>query len=91
VLKHIDEQNPSGFRFELTAAEMNAGYVAFLTGPIEGTISLADNSAAYDVSDDVIPVLAEHVGQLHIAIIEEHHAAGRFLDVEVPDIEDVSL
>lgn len=90
MIKHPDPNSQSGFRFELTQEEHDAGLVAFLTGPIAGTIALP-NGSAYDVSDDAIPVKAEDVGHLHVAIHRAHHAAGRFLDHPVPALEDVSL
>jgi hypothetical protein len=89
MIKHTDPQAPSGFRYELTVDEMNDGYVAFLTGPIEGTLSLPDNSAAYDVTPGAIAVKAEHVEPLALAILREHHANGRFLDAEEPSLADV--
>jgi hypothetical protein len=84
--------NPDGtprFHYELTQAELDDGYAVFVTGPIAGDIAVA--GTAYDVSEGAIPVKVEHVGALHIAIHKAHHAAGRFLDVPVPDVKDVSL
>jgi hypothetical protein len=79
------------FNFELTQEEHDAGYVAFVTGPIiNGTISLP-SGAAYDVTENIIPVKREHVGELHIAIHKLHHAAGRMLDVPVPALSEVEL
>jgi hypothetical protein len=90
VLKHIDPTSPSGFRFELTQEEHDAGMVAFLTGPIAGTISLP-SGGAYDVTEDAVAVHRYHVGEFHVALHKAHHAAGRFLDAPVPELEAVSL
>jgi hypothetical protein len=90
MLKHVDPSSASGFRYELTQEEHDSGFVAFLTGPIAGTISLP-SGAAYDVTEDCIAVKNEDVGELHVAIHKAHHAAGRFLDAPVPDLADVSL
>ena len=80
MIKHPDPNAPSGFRFELTQDDIAAGHtVALLTGPISGTMSLADGSA-YDVSEEAIPARPEHVEELEHAIHRAHHAAGRFLD-----------
>jgi hypothetical protein len=88
------EINPDGserFHYELTAEDMDAGRtVAFITGPIAGTMSMPDGEA-YDVTDNIIAVKPEHVGHLHVAIHKAHHAAGNLLDVDVPDVDDVSL
>ena len=41
MLKHSDPDSPSGFRFELTAEDIDNGHGAILmTGPIAGTIAL---------------------------------------------------
>ena len=90
MLKHLDETTPTGFRFELTGEEHAAGMVAFLTGPISGTV-VVDDGTTYDVTEFAIPVPREHVGMLHVAIHKAHHAAGRFLDHPVPELADVSL
>jgi hypothetical protein len=94
MLKEYIGDNPDGsphFRFTLTQAEMDAGYTdMFNTGPISGVLTLDDGSR-YDVTDACIPVKAEHVGQLHVAVHLAHHANGRFLDVPVPALEDVEL
>ena len=80
MIKHPDPNAPSGFRFELTQDDAASGHtVAMLTGPISGTMSLADGSA-YDVTEDAIPVKPEHLAELQTAIHRAHHAAGRFLD-----------
>lgn len=79
------------FNYTLTQQEHDAGYVAFMVGPvISGTVSLP-NGAAYDVSETAIPVKYEDVGHMHIALHKQHHAAGRFLEHPVPDLADVSL
>lgn len=93
MIKHTGQDTPSGFRFELTQEERDAGFVALITGPISGTIGIFDGAEnhAYDVTDDHIAVKAEHLGLLKLAIHKAHHAAGRFLDVPVPDVADVSL
>jgi hypothetical protein len=84
MIKHPDSNSPSGFRYELETSDVSAGRsVAFLTGPISGTMSLPDGSA-YDVSEEVIAVAPEHVHELHRAIHKAHHAAGRFLDAPLP-------
>ncbi len=84
VIKHNDANSPSGFRYELEAADVAAGRNALmLTGPIAGTMSLSDGSA-YDVSEEAIAVKNEHLDELHRAIHKAHHAAGRFLDVPLP-------
>lgn len=90
MIKHPDPNSPSGFRYELTPEELKAGHAAFITGPISGTIALSTGSA-YDVSEEIIPVKYEDVGHLHVAIHRAHHAAGRFLDVPVPDVASLSL
>jgi hypothetical protein len=90
MIKHVDPSSASGFRFELTQEEHDSGMVAFLTGPIAGTISLP-SGAAYDVTEDAVAVHKDHVGELHVAIHKAHHAAGRFLDVPVPELADVSV
>lgn len=85
MIVHPDPSSPSGKRYELTADEMATGLTAaFLTGPISGTIAMADG-AAYDVTDEVIPVRPEHVKELQLAIHKSHHAAGRFLDAPLPN------
>jgi hypothetical protein len=84
MIKHPDANSPSGFRYELEASDMAAGKsVAFLTGPISGTMPLSDGSA-YDVSEEIIAVAPEHRDELHRAIHRAHHAAGRFLDAPLP-------
>jgi hypothetical protein len=93
MLKQQEGSNPDGtphWHYTLTQEEHDAGYAALFTGPIAGTLSLPDG-AAYDVSEDCIPVKAEHVGELHLAIHRAHHAAGRFLDVPLPELKDVAL
>lgn len=85
-----NDDGTARFHYTLTEAEVADGYVAFMTGPIAGTVSLADGTA-YDVTDDFVAAKAEHVGELHVAIHRMHHAAGRFLDVPVPALEDVAL
>jgi hypothetical protein len=93
MLKELVSTNPDGsphYRFELTQDEHDSGLVALMTGPIAGPLTL-DDGTTYDVTDTFIPVKREHVGPLHIAIVESHHANGRFLDVPVPKLEDVSL
>jgi hypothetical protein len=88
MIKHIEPSSPSGFRYELTQDEHEAGYVLFMTGPIAGTISLS-TGAAYDVSEDHIAVKEVDVGHLLVAIAKAHHAAGRFLDAPVPELPEV--
>ncbi len=93
MIKHNDGTNEDGtprFRFELTQEEHDAGLVAFVTGPISGTIGISDGSA-YDVTEWAIPVKREHVGEMHVAIHKSHHAAGRFTDAPLPDAADLSL
>ena len=93
MLKEYKGQNPDGsphFAFELTQAEVDAGLVAFMTGPIAGVVTL-DDGTRYDVTDGAIPLLAEHVGLLHVAIHRAHHANGRFLDIPIPALADVQL
>ncbi len=86
-----NEDGTSRFNYELTQEELDSGYdTAFITGPIAGTIALP-SGAAYDVTEWAIPVKSEHVGELHVAIHSAHHAAGRFLDIPVPDVADVAL
>jgi hypothetical protein len=58
-------------------------HVALYTGPIGGTLVLADGTA-YDVSEQIIAVHKDHVAELTTAIHKAHHAAGRFLDVPLP-------
>ena len=80
MIKHPDPNSPSGFRFEITPEDVTSGHsVALLTGPISGTMSLADGTA-YDVTEDAIAVKPEHLNELQTAIHRAHHAAGRFLD-----------
>ena len=80
MIKHPDPSSPSGLRFELTDEDVAAGNsAALLTGPISGTMSLADGTA-YDVTEEAIAVKPEHVAELEHAIHRAHHAAGRFLD-----------
>lgn len=83
MIKHVDADSASGFRFELTQDEVDNGMAAFMTGPIGGTIGLASGSA-YDVSEDHIAVKVEDVEALQLAIHKAHHAAGRFLDAPLP-------
>jgi hypothetical protein len=93
MLKHPEGTNPDGtdrFRYELTEQEVADGYALFVTGPISGTVALPSGSA-YDVTEYAIPVKTEDVGPLHVAIHKAHHAAGRFLDLPVPALEDVSI
>jgi hypothetical protein len=93
MLKEYKGQNPDGspyFHYELTQDEVDAGFVAFMTGPIAGVLTL-DDGTRYDVTDYAIPVKAEHVRQLQVKVHEAHHANGRFLDVPVPALEDVQL
>jgi hypothetical protein len=85
-----NEDGTPRYNFELTQDEVDQGLVAFVTGPISGTIAMADGTA-YNVTDWAIPVQAIHVGQLHVAIHQAHHAAGRFLDQPVPDAADLSV
>ena len=81
---HPDTTSPSGHRYELTMEEMASGLShACFTGPISGTISMADGTA-YDVTPDVIAIKPEHADELHLAIHKAHHAAGRFMDVPLP-------
>lgn len=93
MIKTAVGTNPDGsprFGYALTQEEHDAGLVAFVTGPIAGTLAVPDGTA-YDVTEGAIAVRAEHVGHLHVAIHKAHHAAGRFLDVPVPDLQDLSL
>lgn len=90
MIKHPDSSAASGFRFELTEEERDAGYAMFLTGPIAGVVSLP-SGAAYDVTEDAIPVKLEHVGELHVGIHKAHQAAGRFTNIPVPEVADVSV
>ena len=84
MIAHPDASSPSGTRYELTADEAAAGFsTALLTGPISGTIAMADGSA-YDVTPEAIAVKPEHVNELLLAIHKSHHAAGRFLDAPLP-------
>lgn len=77
--------------YELTVDDMAAGFdVALITGPIDGIISIP-SGASYDVTEDIIPVKSEHLGELHLAIHKAHHAAGRFTDIPVPSLESVSV
>jgi hypothetical protein len=92
MLKHPEGTNPDGsvkFRFELTPEEVADGYVMFVSGPIAGTFNI--EGTAYDVSEYALPVKAEHVGALHIAIHKAHHAAGRFLDLPVPTLAEANV
>ena len=84
-----DPTHPSGINSALEEDDIAAGKtVAYLAGPlIQGTIVLPDGSA-YDVTPAAIAVKPEHVNALHTAIHKAHHAAGRFLDVPVPDEAD---
>lgn len=85
--------NPDGsphFNYELTQQEHDDGYALYITGPISGTVSVADGTA-YDVTEYAIPVKREHVGHLHVAIHKAHHAAGRYLDAPVPSLADVEV
>lgn len=93
MIKTAVGTNPDGstrFHYELTQEEHDDGYVALLTGPISGTLAVPDGTG-YDVSEGAVAVRREHVGHLHVAILKAHHAAGRFLEQPVPDLEDVSL
>ena len=85
-----NEDGTARFNYTLTQDDVDAGLVAFMTGPITGVVSI-EGGHAYDVSDDFIAVKAEHVGGLHVAIHKAHHAAGRFLESPVPDLADVAL
>ena len=79
-----DSTHPSGKHTAHTPEELAEGKIDILqTGPISGTIVLADGSA-YDVSDDHIAVKPEHRDELTLAIHKAHHAAGRFLDAPLP-------
>jgi hypothetical protein len=92
MVRHVEGVGDDGtprFRYELTQEGHDAGYVAFLTGPISGTIAVGDT--AYDVTENAIAVKKEHVGPLHLAIHKAHHAAGRFLDAPLPELAEVSL
>jgi hypothetical protein len=89
----IDGTNADGsqrYDYELTQEELDDGFVAFITGPISGTVALPDGTA-YDVSEPAIPVRRHHVGELLVAVHRAHHAAGRFLDEPVPDVDAVAL
>lgn len=91
MIKHFDPASPSNFRFELTQEEHDAGFVAFATGPlVAGSVSTIDGTV-YDVTEDAVAVHRSHVGEMHLAIHRMHHAAGRYLDVPLPALEDVSL
>lgn len=91
------QQNGSPrYNFEFTQEEMDAGHVALKTGPlVSGVISVPDASspdgnAMYDITDDFIAVKAEHLPHVHQTIHRMHHAAGRFLDVPVPSLEELT-
>lgn len=78
------------FDYRLTDEELAAGYTQLLmTGPIAGTIVMKDGTA-YDVTEYAIAVKAAHAetadgpGELQLAILKAHHAAGRFLDSPLP-------
>lgn len=92
MIKHIETKADGSphFRFELEQAEHDAGMVAFLTGPIGGTIALG-SEVAYDVTEDWIAVHKDHVGPLKLAIHGAHHAAGRYLDVPIPALTDAGI
>lgn len=93
MIKHVDPSSQSGFRFELTQEEHDAGLAAFLTGPISGTVAIP-SGAAYDVTEDAIAVRVEHIAELRTTIHKMHHAAGRFLNSPLPSdspIVDSSL
>lgn len=66
--------------FEESDKDENGELHVVATGPIGGLIELADGTV-YDVTDHFIAVKPEHKDELHAAILREHHAAGRFLDV----------
>jgi hypothetical protein len=88
MIKHpdgVDEKTGEPrFRYEMTQEEFDGGHtVALLTGPIGGTIGLADGTA-YDVSEGAIAVKPEHLEELTLSIHKAHHAAGRFLDSPLP-------
>lgn len=84
VTPHPCEELPNRTNYELTAEEVAAGFShVVITGPISGTISLADGSA-YDVTPYHIAIKPEHADELHLAIHKAHHAAGRFLDSPLP-------
>jgi len=57
--------------------------VVLFTGPISGIVAASDGTE-YDVTDPYIKVASEHVDDICDAIHREHHAAGRFLDVPLP-------
>jgi hypothetical protein len=79
-----DPTHPSGIHSEHTPEEIAAGMTDIvLTGPIAGTISMADGTA-YDVSNVAIAVKPAHTNELLLAIHKAHHAAGRFTDVPLP-------
>lgn len=76
--------HPSGVDYELTQEEFDAGFtVALMTGPIGGTVVLADGTV-YDVNAPHIAVRPEHLDELCLGIHKKHHAEGRFLDVPLP-------
>lgn len=82
-IEGVNADGSQRFNYELTAEEAEAGMTAMITGPIAGTISMADGTA-YDVTEWAVPVHQDHVDELHQSIHKAHHAAGRFLDVPVP-------
>jgi len=85
MIAHNDPTSASGIRYELEASEMASGHsVMLLTGPVSGTMAISDGSA-YDVTPEVIAVKPEHRDELLRTIHKAHHAAGRFLDVPVPE------
>jgi hypothetical protein len=89
-LEGINDDGSPRYNYELTSEEVEGGMVAMITGPISGTIVLP-SGAAYDVTEWAVPVRREHAGELLVAIHRAHHAAGRFLDQPVPEVDDVAL
>ena len=83
--KRLIGENPDGtHRFEYSIMDEPEGTALFVTGPISGTVVLADGTA-YEVTEYAIPVKNEHVSELALTIHKMHHAAGRFLDVPLPE------
>jgi hypothetical protein len=83
--RHTEGTNADGtvkYRYELTEADRDAGYVAFATGPIAGTFVIDDET--YDCTPHFVAVKAEHADHLAWLIHSYHHAHGNFLETPLP-------
>jgi len=77
-------RNPDGSsRVHYDFSDEPGPITVVMTGPISGIVAAADGTE-YDVTDDYIKVDPAHADSVRDAILTEHHAQGRFLDVPVP-------